>query len=567
MAAFIALLWLASFSGWQDRWVSLFLIADPLVSLVHTLAGRVLVPALVVSLVMVAIAVAMGTVFCSHACPMGTFFDVSDRLFRRVPRARPNREKYAPARKVKFAVLVVILSAALFGFNLLGLADPIVMFTRFCAVLFYPALMVLGDLGLFAARPVAEWLGWLDLQYTQLILPAFEGAVALGVILVSLVVLGKMQQRFWCRHLCPLGALLGLLGAKAPYRRRVSDKCTGCNTCTRLCPTGAIHDKGREYDRSECIDCLDCTRNCPEGAVSFGFGKAAVEQARSGHLPGRRLLLRSAAGGALGAALLRADMLHPSGAFLPLPLRNGRLIRPPGALPEPEFLARCTRCGECMRACLTNTIQPDWYRAGFEGLWAPHLAMRHAACEQTCNVCGLVCPTGAIRPLSLKEKQHAKIGTAVIKRDRCLPWSQDHRCLICDEQCPYNAIVFRHDERHTVGLPVVNPKRCNGCGQCEDKCPVIGESAIVVVPQGELRLSTGSYVEEAKALGLVFEAKKGKFQDEFLLEGERKRPGRPAGQNGSGFSGEPSDLPAGIDEGVEQRKPSGLPPGIDDGGQ
>ena len=151
-------------------------------------------------------------------------------------------------------------------------------------------------------------------------------------------------------------------------------------------------------------------------------------------------------------------------------------------------------------------------------------------------------------------------------RDRCLPWSQNHRCLICDEQCPYNAIVFQHDERHTVGLPVVNPKRCNGCGQCEDKCPVIGESAIIVVPQGELRLADGSYVEEAKALGLVFEAKKGRFTDEFRLDEDAPDPRQPRLRESAGPERSPSGLPPGIDEGGEGGGSSGLPPGIDDGG-
>jgi ferredoxin len=131
------------------------------------------------------------------------------------------------------------------------------------------------------------------------------------------------------------------------------------------------------------------------------------------------------------------------------------------------------------------------------------------------------------------EKQHAKVGTAVIDRNRCLPWSQDHRCLICDEQCPYNAIVFKTDAEHQVKLPVVNANKCNGCGQCEDKCPVLGESAIVVVPQGELRLAGGSYVEEARALGLVFAAEEGKLKDSFKTELppgiEEKKPALPPG--------------------------------------
>jgi len=555
MSLFICLLWLAAFNGRPTWPVDLYLASDPLLAAVHTLAGRVLVPLLLLSLLFVVLALLMGRIFCSHLCPLGVLLDVSDHFLARPQRVKENRGAYRRVRPVKLVLLLVLLGAALFGFDLLGFADPLVIMTRFTATLFYPALVALADASLQVLRPLGASLGWLDLAYLEIISPTFDGALLMLGLLLVLLLLGRLQPRFWCRHLCPLGGLLGLLGRRAPYRRRVdSDKCNACNRCVRLCPTGAIHLEGKLYDRSECITCLNCVRECPEGAVSFSFGARRPAQEQPGVAAGRRLVLGGLLGGAAAGLAMRIDGLHPGHAFLPLPHRHGRLIRPPGAVPEPEFLARCTRCGECLRACLTNTLQPDWYRAGLEGLWAPHLALRHAACEQTCNVCGQVCPTGAIRPLTPIEKQHAKIGTAVIVRDRCLPWSQDRRCLICDEQCPYNAIVFRHDAQHHVGLPVVNPNRCNGCGQCEDKCPVLGEAAIIVVPQGELRLSSGSYVAEARALGLVFEAEKGEFQDQFRLEGEEAAPGGrpPAGQQ----------QPGGKQHAADQELPR-LPPGIE----
>ncbi|HUU04118.1 MAG TPA: 4Fe-4S binding protein [Myxococcota bacterium] len=543
LAFFITLFWLAAFGGRPSWPVDLFLISDPLLAIAGTLAGRVLIPLLLVSLVFLALAAVMGRVFCSHVCPLGALLDFSDKFLARPQRIKANRADYRRARKAKFVVLFVILAAAVAGFNLLGFADPIVIFTRFAATLFYPLAMMLQDLGLLVLRPLGAWLGWVDVAYLELIMPAFEGAmIALGLLAV-LLLLSRMQPRFWCRHLCPLGALLGWVGRLAPYHRRVSDACNACAKCVRACPTGAIHEKGVLTDRSECIVCLECVKVCPENAVRFAFSANDPAQYSPGVVPGRRVFLGGVAGGLAAGLSLRADILHPSGSFLPLPYRHGRLIRPPGALPEPEFLSRCVRCGECMRACLTNTLQPDWYRAGFEGIWAPHMSLRHASCEQTCNVCGQVCPTQAIRSLSHEEKQHAKVGTAVIDRDRCLPWSQDHRCLICDEQCPYNAIVFRHDADHKVGLPVVNAASCNGCGQCEDKCPVMGEAAIFVIPQGELRLSHGSYIEEAKNLGLVFEAKGG-LKDQFRTEDDG-RPGKepivPA------IPGAKTTLPPGID--------------------
>jgi polyferredoxin len=460
MTLFITLFWLAAFEGRPTWPVDFFLFSDPLLAIVHTIAGRVLVPLLLVSLVFVFLAAVMGRVFCSHVCPMGTMLDFSDKWLGRRQRVKENRGTYKRARKIKFVFLLVILSAAVAGFNLLGFGDPIVIFTRFAATVFHPVIMLLQDVGLLILRPIGAWLGWTEMAYLEIILPSFAGALLFVGLLILILVLSRLQPRFWCRHLCPLGAMLGWIGHWAPYRRRVSDKCNACNTCVRECPTGAIHDKGVATDRSECIVCLHCVKTCQEDAVEFTFTKKADAVDLPGTATSRRMFLGGIAGGLAAGVSMRADMLHPSDSFLPLPERHGRLIRPPGALPEPEFMSRCVRCGECMRSCLTNTLQPDWYRAGLEGLWAPHMSLRDAAWEEPCNVCGHVCPTEAIRPLSMKEKQHAKVGTAVILRDQCLPWSQNRRCLICDEQCPYNAIVFVHDADHKVPLPVVYGAKC-----------------------------------------------------------------------------------------------------------
>ena len=167
-----------------------------------------------------------------------------------------------------------------------------------------------------------------------------------------------------------------------------------------------------------------------------------------------------------------------------------------------------------MKACLTNTLQPTHWALGLSGLWTPRMELRLAPCEQRCNVCGQVCPTQAIRNLSLEEKNHAKVGTAVLFKEKCLVWAQDKLCLICDEICPYNAIVFRTVEGYR--RPVVIPSKCNGCGFCEQRCPVQGDSAIVVAPHGEIRLKQGSYVREAKKLQLEFRPDPG--DDRYILE-------------------------------------------------
>jgi MauM/NapG family ferredoxin protein len=283
---------------------------------------------------------------------------------------------------------------------------------------------------------------------------------------------------------------------------------------------GAARDEGGTRV-AECIQCRTCVAACPEDVITFP-ASPRMRPARAPAHPdlSRRSFLCSVAGG------VGAGFAVQQSPFTPLQNKL-QLVRPPGALPEGDFLATCIRCGECMKSCLTNTLQPTLWESGLAGLWTPKLDLRFAACEQECNVCGKVCPTQAIRSLGLEEKTHAKVGTAILKKETCLVWAQDKLCLICDEICPYDAIVFRTIDGYR--RPFVIASRCNGCGYCEQRCPVEGESAIVVVPLGQIRLRTGSYVAEAKKLQLDFQPNPG--DDQFILkrQGLRVEPGKPEG--------------------------------------
>jgi MauM/NapG family ferredoxin protein len=271
---------------------------------------------------------------------------------------------------------------------------------------------------------------------------------------------------------------------------------------------GAVAENPMETRLRECIQCRTCAKVCPQNAITFPMSLSySLGGEYSSVNFSRRGFLYSLAGG-LAVGFL--------GTQNPFTLRQSKhqLIRPPGAIPETEFLRTCIRCGECMKSCLTNTLQPCLWESGFSGLWTPKMDPRLAPCDQNCNVCGKVCPTQAIRSLSLEEKTHAKVGTAVLRKEMCLVWAQNKICLICDEICPYNAIVFRPVEGYR--RPVVVASKCNGCGYCEQRCPVKGESAIVVMPNGEIRLKEGSFVEEAKKLQLDFKPDPG--DDKFILE-------------------------------------------------
>ena len=483
----------------------IYLRLDPLLGINAVLASREIINRALWSLIIIGATLAIGRFFCAYICPMGASIDFLDFLFFRKKR-RPGLTFESGLRRVKYFLLVVFVTAALAGLTLAFLMDPMALLTRFYTFFIYPLGITLINLILDLLRPLFQALGWVGLSHLQYFQSVYYMSAVTLLVFGGIVALNYFVPRFWCRYLCPLGALLSLISPLGVFRRRVTEECNQCLKCQKACPMGAVGEDPKSTALPECIQCRTCARVCPQEAITFpaslslGGEYSKVDFSRRGFV--------YSVGGGLAAGFLANQT--------PFTLLQGKhqLIRPPGAIPETEFLRTCIRCGECMKSCLTNTLQPCLWESGFSGLWAPRMAPRLAACEQNCNVCGKVCPTQAIRSLSLEEKNHAKVGTAVLRKEMCLVWAQDKICLICDEICPYNAIVFRPVEGFR--RPAVIASKCNGCGFCEQRCPVQGESAIVVVPNGEIRLKEGSYLKEANRLQLDFKPDPG--DDKFILE-------------------------------------------------
>jgi MauM/NapG family ferredoxin protein len=193
-----------------------------------------------------------------------------------------------------------------------------------------------------------------------------------------------------------------------------------------------------------------------------------------------------------------------------------KLIRPPGALPEPRFLRTCVKCGECMKACPTNALQPATTQAGPEGLWTPVLVPKIGYCEYYCSLCSQVCPTGAIKELTIPEKVNVRIGTAWINKNRCIPYFLGRPCIVCEEHCPTSpkAIKFVMVETRrpdgtvaTQKAPVIDLDLCIGCGICENKCPVMDDPAIYVTSVGEQRSETNRLLLPTTATSISPEIK------------------------------------------------------------
>jgi MauM/NapG family ferredoxin protein len=478
-----------------------FLRLDPVAMLAAWLAGAMAWSALGPVFLLLVLTAVLGRFFCGWICPLGATIDAADRRVAR----DGGPASWEAWRPVKYQILAIVAAAALFGLSLAFLVAPVAVAMRFYALVIHSLLKAGAARVLSLIRPLALDADWTWVVYADPGVPHFGLPWFSAGAVVLILAAGRLAPRFWCRYLCPAGALLALAGSRPLWRRQVSPACIDCGLCQQACPTAAIGRDPRRTRFAECIVCQRCVRLCPTAAVRFVPNPAAPPRTPQAS---RRQVLASAAA---GAALAWVDALDPRwpGARRPLPAGGAGLIRPPGAVPESDFLGRCVGCGLCLKVCPTNTLQPAGLAGGWAGLMSPRIVPRLGPCEPACNACGQVCPTGAIRPLAPEEKTWAKIGTAFVLRHKCLAFEFDQSCLVCDEVCPYDAIRLERMENRHVAVPLVDERRCSGCGLCHFHCPVRPASAIVVEPVGALRLAQGSYRRAARDAGLRLHLQRG----------------------------------------------------------
>jgi len=478
--------------------VKVFLDFDPLILITTVLSSHSVQKAFYFSLAVIVVTALLGRVFCGWVCPLGTLNNMAGAIRKRLP----DRMKISWNR-VKYYLLIFVIASSLFTLQLAGIIDPISLLIRSFAISIYPMLEfsvraffdALYSLHSGAAEgfsePVYSALKNSILSFQQ---PRFKQSVFIGGIFIVILLLNLLQKRFWCRNLCPLGALLGILSKYSLLKRSVSEGCNECGACASVCQGGADPDKKEGWKNAECLYCWNCDDVCPQNAVMFGFSsrlfKTGARRVAAGIDLGRRRVIASAISGMAAVPLIRVSPLSASVSLSPA------LIRPPGSLEEREFLKRCVKCGECMKVCITNGLHPTFLEAGLEGLWSPVLVPEIGYCEYRCTLCGQVCPTGAIKNLPLEDKVNVKIGLAMIDKSRCLPYAHSTPCIVCEEVCPTpkKAVWFeealvrdREGRERRIQQPRIDLELCIGCGICEAKCPVKSRPAIYVTNIGESR--------------------------------------------------------------------------------
>jgi ferredoxin len=488
------------------EWLSaeLFLVIDPLVSLSTAVAARSWVWSLTAALVILAVCILIPRGFCGYLCPLGTLIDLFDwSIGRRVTRFRVADDGWWV--HIKYYLLLGSMIAALGGVLVTGFVAAIPVLTRGM---------------LFLGAPVQSGLlrGWHQVP------PMNLGHFVSIALFLGVLGLGFLKPRFWCKYVCPSGAVFSLGNLLRVSERKVESSCIKCNKCVEICPFDAIKPDFTTRT-TDCTLCQTCAGVCPTHAIKFvergnHFELKLEDDPPTRETPiGRRGFLSAAVGlstatvGGIGAGL--ATTLHGAHIDDPHALRP---VRPPGSVPEREFLQMCIRCGECFKACPNDVLQPLGFEQGLEGLWTPHVKADWAGCESSCNACTQVCPTGAIRALPLDEKKAARMGLAIVNERTCLPHASREACQLCVDECAaagYHAIEFIRvgTQADPAGNPIedsgflaplVRADKCVGCGLCQTRCyginvaekRLLRASAIVIEagPGKEDRLQSGSYV-------------------------------------------------------------------------
>ena len=478
-----------------------FLTLDPLVSLSTAIASRTWLPSLGFAAAILLLTLIVPRGFCGYVCPLGTILDLFDwAMGRRVRRFNlAGRGWYV---HLKYYLLAGVLAASFFGVLLSGFVAAIPVVTRAAAYLLTP----------------------LETGFTRSWhqIPAIHAGQVLSLTLFAVVMgLGFLRPRFWCCYVCPTGAVFSIVNLLRLTGRNVDPSCIRCGKCADICPFDAVEPDFATRSR-DCTFCQTCGGVCPVEAIQFSarWSPLGVKEGNGAPNPqtrrGRRRFLTTAAGLAVGA------MGGAAGAKAIGMQGRGQVsyyaVRPPGSVPEPAFLQRCIRCGECLQACPNDVLQPLAFQQGLDGLWTPHVVADWSGCEPSCSNCGQVCPTGAIRAIPLEEKRVARMALASVNEQTCLPYAGREECRLCVDVCAdsgYHAIEFMTvgTETNEEGVPlegtgmlapVVLPEKCVGCGLCQTRCHAINArtkhllatSAIVIEagPGKEDRILSGSYV-------------------------------------------------------------------------
>ena len=428
--------------------------------------GPALLSLSIVTLVcLIAATLLLGRLYCSVVCPLGIFQDFFNWLSKKFDKKK--KFEYKPEKPwLRWGVLAVLVIAWICGFTfLVGLVEPYSAYGRMADELFRPVYLFGNNL----LASISEMLG--NYRFFKVAI-SLQSITTFVVAILTLLVIGHFSYHYgrtWCNTICPVGTLLGFFSRFSLLRIRIDqDKCNHCLACQRKCKAYCIDSKNQTIDYSRCVDCFDCIDACKQKALYFGpvKNRKPVSQNKPADTideSKRQFLKSSLVIAALAPAALEAKVTGKKDERVPM--------SPPGSISHKNLLQHCTACHLCVSKCPSHVLKPAGLEYGIGGLMQPVMKFDDHYCSPGCNICSQVCPTGAIRPITVEEKRHIQPGRVVFNVNICVVNVNRTSCGACAEHCAVQALHMVPFEGGLT-IPQASPELCIGCGGCEQICPV-----------------------------------------------------------------------------------------------
>ncbi|MCR4809565.1 MAG: 4Fe-4S binding protein [Prevotella sp.] len=441
----------------------------------------------VVIVVLVALTLVFGRIYCSVICPLGILQDIFGWFGKK---AKKNRYTYSKELKwLRYPFLAIFIIAFIAGIgSIVQLLAPYSAFGRIMSSIFQP-LYMLGNNVLAGIAERADSYTFYSVDVWMKSLPVLIIAIATIVILF---ILAWRNGRTYCNTVCPVGTVLSLLSRYSLLKIHFdADKCKNCSLCTKNCKASCIDFKTHTVDYSRCVVCGDCIKSCKFGALKYTSSASQTSPASQTSSTSqtsptsptdasrRSFLLASAI-----ATTALAQKKLVDGGLAPITAKQapGRVtpLTPPGSLSLQNMEKHCTGCQLCVTKCPNNVLLPS---TDLMSLMQPVMSYEKGYCRPECTICSEVCPAGAILPIDKAEKSSIQIGHAVVTVSECISAQGKDECGNCERHCPTGAIeMVPSDPNDDLSpyVPAINEAACIGCGACEYVCPVRPLSAIHV---------------------------------------------------------------------------------------
>ena len=434
-----------------------------------------------VVVLLIALTLVFGRVYCSVICPLGVFQDIVAWIGKK---QKKNRYRYSAAISwLRYGVLGLFIIAMVAGIgSVVALFAPYSSYGRMASNLLQPLWQTANNaLAYLAERTDSYAFYTVDVWIKSLSTFAIAAAT-----FVTIAILAWRNGRTYCNTVCPVGTVLGLLSKYSWFKPMIdASKCVNCNLCSRNCKAACINVKEHRIDYSRCVACMDCIGKCHKHAISYTHSIALKQQpVDNEQIDNARRMFLSVTAVMATASVLKAQEKKVDGGLAAIedkqiPLRTTPLT-PAGSISARNMARHCTACQLCVSVCPNQVIRPS---GDIMKLMQPEMSYERGYCRPECTRCADVCPAGAIRPITVADKSATQIGHAVWVKKNCIPLTNKVECGNCARHCPTGAIKmvsFDPDDDSSVKIPVVNTERCIGCGACENLCPSRPFSAIYV---------------------------------------------------------------------------------------